>query len=60
MAKQKYRALVVIEWPDYENTDAAGRPTTVRIEAGQEFEDPPDHTNIAELVKHKAAEKVRG
>lgn len=58
MATQKYRALVKVEWPDYEHTDDEGRAGVVVVNPGEEFSDPPEHANIAELVKHKAVERA--
>ena len=59
MAKSaKYRAIQKIEWPDYENADEEGRPGTVVVRPGEEFADPPEHANIAELVAHDSVEEI--
>lgn len=60
MAAKKYRALVAVEWVDYEKPDKDGIPATVRYEAGDEFSAPPEHVNIAQLLKHRAVEEIRG
>lgn len=60
MASKTYRALVKLEWPDYDNTDDQGRPGVVIVQPGDEFPEPPEHATILELVKHKSAEPAKG